>query len=155
SNFDTVLGIYTGSSVGNLTAVASDDDSGGNHTSRATFTATAGTTYRIAVDGFGGATGSISLHLSAASAGPANDNFVSARVRSGRSASDTGSNVGATKESGEPNHAGNTGGHSVWWTWTAPSSGQVAVDTIGSNFDTLLGIYTGSSVGGLSTVASD
>src|SRR5205085_956184 len=95
SNFDTTLGVYTGSAVTGLTTVASDNDSGGNDTSRLTFTATAGTTYRIAVDGFGGATGNITLHL--ATLGPANDNFASASSLSGGSATASGSNVGATK----------------------------------------------------------
>ncbi|MCY2986352.1 MAG: pre-peptidase C-terminal domain-containing protein, partial [Planctomycetota bacterium] len=72
---------------------------------------------------------------------------------SGASVTITGTNVGATKESGEPNHAGNSGGKSVWWTWTAPSTGSVQIDTIGSNFDTILGVYTGSSVSSLTAVS--
>jgi hypothetical protein len=67
----------------------------------------------------------------------------------------TGSNVGATKESNEPRHAGNRGGKSVWWTWTAPVAGSVTIDTLGSSFDTLLAIYTGSSVGSLTKVAAN
>ena len=46
------MGVYTGSSVSSLTTVASDDDSGGNYTSKVTFNAVAGTTYQIAVDGY-------------------------------------------------------------------------------------------------------
>jgi hypothetical protein len=67
----------------------------------------------------------------------------------------TGTNVRATKESGEPNHAGNIGGASVWYQWTAPASGSVTFDTIGSTFDTVLAAYTGSSVGALTSVASN
>ena len=33
-----------------------------------------------------------------------------------------GSNQNASKEVGEPNHAGDAGGKSVWWSWTAPSA---------------------------------
>ena len=33
------------------------------------------------------------------------------------------SNCRAHKEPGEPDHAGNPGGRSVWWQWTAPASG--------------------------------
>ena len=66
-----------------------------------------------------------------------------------------GSNVGASKEIGEPNHAGNRGGHSVWWTWTAPASGTFTFDTRGSDFDTLLAVYTGNSVSRLNRVASN
>ena len=67
----------------------------------------------------------------------------------------TGTNAGATKEAGEPNHAGNSGGASVWYQWQAPSTGFVTFSTAGSNFDTLLGGYTGGSVGALTPVASN
>ncbi|HEY3760272.1 MAG TPA: immunoglobulin domain-containing protein [Verrucomicrobiae bacterium] len=64
SSFDTLLAVYTGSSVSNLTSIAADDDSGGFLTSQASFNAIAGTTYHIAVDGLAGATGNIVLSLS-------------------------------------------------------------------------------------------
>lgn len=67
----------------------------------------------------------------------------------------TGSNIGASRETGEPTHAGSVSGHSVWWQWTAPYDGRVEAITRGSNFDTALGVYTGSAVGVLSTVASN
>lgn len=87
---------------------------------------------------------------------PGNDNFANAIVISGGSyASPLINNAGATKETGEPNHAFNSGGGSAWWSWTAPKTGTVTIDTIGSNFDTTLGIYTGTAVSGLSMVASD
>jgi hypothetical protein len=86
---------------------------------------------------------------------PANDNFAAASTLNGSSASTTGTNVNATKETGEPNHGGNTGGKSIWWKWTAPSSGNVVIDTDGSNFDTLLGVYTGSAVNALTLIAGD
>jgi hypothetical protein len=84
-----------------------------------------------------------------------NNNFANATVITGTTATVTGSNTGASKESGEPNHAGNAGGKSVWWTWTATASGTVTIDTLGSNFDTLLGIYTGTSVSGLTLVKAN
>jgi hypothetical protein len=65
------------------------------------------------------------------------------------------SNTNATKELSEPNHAGNAGSASVWCSWTAPSNGDLVIDTDGSSFDTLLAIYTGSAVGALSLVASN
>ena len=61
----------------------------------------------------------------------------------------------ATKETGEPNHAGNAGGKSAWFEWAAPASGSVSIDTHGSSFDTLLAIYTGGSLTTLSTIASN
>lgn len=155
SNFDTLLGIYTGSSLIGLTEVASDDNSGGSGTSRAVFTAVEGTTYHIAVDGYLGNIGSIHLDVGTPLPPPANDLFADALSLASGPASTTGSNAGAFKEGGEPNHAGNVGGASVWWTWTAPSTGSWRVSTTGSNFDTTLGIYTGSAVGALTAVASD
>ena len=64
SSFDTVLAAYTGNSVGGLTLVQNNDDFGGNLTSQVSFAATSGTVYQIAVDGFGGASGTTSLSLS-------------------------------------------------------------------------------------------
>jgi len=42
--------------------MASDDDSGGNHASRAIFSVTSNTTYKIAVDGYDGALGTVVLN---------------------------------------------------------------------------------------------
>ena len=52
-------------------------------------------------------------------------------------------------------HAGNPGGKSIWWRWTAPASTLVELSTGGSSFNTLLGVYTGSSVSSLTRIASD
>jgi hypothetical protein len=64
-------------------------------------------------------------------------------------------NVGATKEAGEPLHAGNPGGSSVWFRWTAPVAGPVVFDTLGSTIDTALAVYVGSRVDELTLVLSD
>jgi len=152
TSFDTLLGVYTGSTVGALTLVASNDDTGTNRYSAVSFAATAGTIYRIAVDGYDGDSGSVVVRWSLTLG---NDNFASAQVISGSAGSVTGSNVGATNEAGEPGHAGNPGGKSIWYYWTAPGNGPVAMDTVGSSFDTLLGVYTGSAVGALTVIASN
>ena len=69
----------------------------------------------------------------------------------------TGSNSGATGEAGEPNHAGvSLPLNSVWYRFTAASSGSVKLDTCGgTNFDTTLAAYTGSSVNALTQVAAN
>jgi hypothetical protein len=84
---------------------------------------------------------------------PANDAFAAAQAVSTGAA--TGTTDGATKEPGEPNHAGNSGGHSVWFRGTAPTTGFVTFTTQGSAFDTLLAVYTGSSVNQLTLVGSN
>src|SRR6185503_6704885 len=97
----------------------------------------------------------LSLGVLLFAAAPSNDNFASRIVLTGNTVSTTGTTVGATKEAGEPNHAGNSGGHSIWWSWTAPATGDVTIDTTGSSFDTLLAVYTGSSVSALTLVKGD
>jgi len=62
-------------------------------------------------------------------------------------------NTNASKETGEPNHAGNTGGRSIWWTWTAPLSGPATFRTTG-NFRHALAVYTGNAVNSLSAVTN-
>jgi hypothetical protein len=85
---------------------------------------------------------------------PVNDNFSNAIVLPTAGITNTVNTLYATKEPGEPNHAGNAGGHSLWWTWTAPSLGTVTIGTGGSAFTTLLGVYTGSSVSALTVVTN-
>jgi hypothetical protein len=157
SYFDTVLAVYAGSAVTALTPVASNNDAGTSCSfnqvaSAVTFPVTAGTTYRIAVDGFGGETGSFTLSFPP---GPLNDAFASAPTLTGSFANVTATTAGASKEAGEPNHAGNAGGHSVWYGWTAPTSGRYVLDTCSATFDTLLAVYTGSVVGALTAVGAN
>jgi len=84
-----------------------------------------------------------------------NDNFSSAQTISGATGSVQYRNWCAGKEPGEPNHAGNMGGASNWFRWSSPFTGKVIFRTLGSKFDTLLGVYTGQSVGSLTTIASN
>ena len=84
---------------------------------------------------------------------PGNDNFTNASTITTGSGTTSGSNVRATKETGEPNHTGYAGGSSIWYQWTAPATGPVTFNTTGSSFTTLLGVYTGTSVSALTSVA--
>ena len=97
----------------------------------------------------------LTQQVTASSTAPANDLFENRTALSGTSVTATGTNVKATRQAGEPRHAGNAGGRSVWWTWTAPASGTVTIDTLGSKFDTLLAVYTGTTVSALTPVASN
>jgi hypothetical protein len=63
-----LLAVYTGSALNGLTTVASDNDSGGNRTSRVAFNATSNVRYRIAVDGSGTEEGVVRLAWSGPSA---------------------------------------------------------------------------------------
>ena len=55
------------------------------------------------------------------------------------------STFGATKEQGEPNHCDVVGGASRWITYVAPEDGVVRITTEGSEFDTVLGVYSGGA----------
>ena len=80
---------------------------------------------------------------------PANDNFANAQVIAGCSGSVDGSNFNSTKEAGEPTHVAGAGSRSVWYQWQAPSTGSVTITTAGSTYDTVLAVYTGTSVNAL------
>jgi hypothetical protein len=151
SNFDTYLSVFTGSALANLTLIGADDDGGGNLASLVSLNATAGTTYRIAVDGYSSNTGAIQLNI--APPRPANDDFANRIALTGARATTTGSNSGATGEVGEPAQSGAT--NSVWWTWTAPTTGSYTFDTRGSRFDTWLSLFTGTNLPSLTLVAAD
>jgi hypothetical protein len=145
SDFDTLLAAYTGASVSALSPIAGNDDVCGFQSS-ISFAAEEGETYRIAVDGRNGATGLFTLQLRLA---PPNDNFADAVPLSGEEGSVDGTNDGASLEASEP---GDVSG-SVWYRWTAPSTGPAAFKTCGSPFDTAIVVYTGSALASLTFVS--
>ncbi len=265
SDFETLLGVYTGTALRALKAVAADEDSGGYLTSLVTFNVKAGTDYQIVVDGFQGAFGRVVLGLPAGTGyrvlnptsgdsvpvitrGPASQvvgpnatvvlsvlassatrmtyqwSFEGAPITGatgsalvishvqpgsvgvydvlvanaagsaqsepanlqiglnpgglvhstepvfvdssnpvspaklayvlvpedlggdtrGFSVAQTFSTVGAAREPGEPDPCGQVGGASQWFVYTAPASGKMEINTEGSSFDTMLGVYEGS-----------
>jgi putative transposon-encoded protein len=161
SDFATALAVYTGGAVNALTEVASNSHSYYcSPKSEVVFRATAGTAYNIAVGGvvfFEGGLQTGNVVLTWTFAGPRNDPFHSAWPISGGFSGVDGSNYGATREPGEPYHAGHSEGASVWYRWTAPDNGDVSFSTCGpdTNFDTMLAVYTGGPVNALTEVASN
>ncbi|MFZ0061072.1 MAG: Ig-like domain-containing protein, partial [Pyrinomonadaceae bacterium] len=108
-----------------------------------------------ATDNNGDNTVSSPINITVAGGTGNNDNFANAQPLSGQSGSVLGSNISATKESGEPNHHENLGGASVWYTWQAPTTGTVVIATTGSSYDTLLAVYIGNSLNNLAFVTSN
>ncbi|HWN94434.1 MAG TPA: immunoglobulin domain-containing protein [Methylomirabilota bacterium] len=254
SGFDTVLAVYTGSSIPDLVEARSDDDAGGFLTSEVSFHAQPQTPYHIVVDGFGGASGRFMLAWNVEltpdrlptfavepndqTVGPGSDvefivaplgnytwqwffngqlltnetsstllvrnasadnvgtyvcraadggrtgatrarleinyndlgivdssaitteKFFDTRLRTAQSQIKTTgprpktvahgfsgtqifSTLGSTKEPGEPNHCGVAGGASEWFAFQADTNGTIYISTDGSNFDTVLAVYTG------------
>ena len=84
-----------------------------------------------------------------------NDSFATAIGLTGTVGTVTGGNNGASKEAGEPAVAANAGGASVWYRFRAPATGTLRLSTEGSTFNTLLGVYRGTSVAALHEVASN
>jgi hypothetical protein len=159
SDFDTVLAVYTGTALSALTPIASNDDSNddncGDDQSYLTFTATAGVSYSIAVDGFEADEGDVVLNWGTPPVLPANDMFANATPITGGTGRVSGDNSLATTQAGEPMHAGEPDGHSVWFRYTATKAGVVTFDTCNSNFDTVLAVYTGTSLTALTPVVAN
>jgi hypothetical protein len=159
-DFDTLLAVYTGASVGALTPIAENDDAEPDGSSRVVFTASAGTTYRIAVDGAGGGEAYIDYGVTLrwnSGPPPPNNDFVNAESLTGHGGLLRAWSTGASKEPGEPNHAGAPGGASVWYRWTAPTTGSASFGLTETEWDPLfgdavLGVYTGASVSTLTPV---
>jgi hypothetical protein len=110
-----------------------------------------------AVDVQSNVSATANLQLTFVSPNPVNDLFNNASpiTLTNNGSVVTAITTNATKEFGEPQILGNPGGHSVWWSFTPTADGVVELNTSGSTFDTLLGVYTGASVANLTTVAQN
>ena len=159
SSYDTVLTVYqtascpsgSGSEVG-----CSDDDlvggpcaAAGNRTSYLSLAVTAGLPYYIRVSGFNGASGNYVLHV-----GPGNDDCSEAQpVSIGSYPFD---NTLATTDGPVLNTCSNGGADTqvngdLWYSFVAPASGTLTVDTCGSTFDTKMAMYANLPCSGRST----
>jgi len=151
SAFDTLLAVYRGTNHADLTSVATGNNDGDRWTSRLSFTATSNTVYQIVIAGLANAPGAVALHVNPGR----NDAFSERTPLEGSTGSIAGLNTSASRESGEPSHANLPGTNSVWFSWQSPTNGPVQFDTVGSNFDTVLAIYTGTRLNELTPVAAD
>lgn len=86
---------------------------------------------------------------------PANDHLHNALILEGDSGQISADTSAATRQFGEPFHAGNAGGGSVWYRIDPTVDGELDIATRKARFDTLLGIYTGNKISELTTVASN
>jgi hypothetical protein len=143
SDYDTRLCVYYGSR-GALNEVASNDDTGTLFAALAV-NLQAGTTYWFMV-----ATnqpGASNLHLTLQQADPlptvANDEFDAATPIDGTPFSDTLDASTATAAADDPTDCYGSHG-SVWYAFTPSVSGTATISTAGSDYDTALGVYTGS-----------
>ena len=89
--------------------------------------------------------------------------FSSPLVISGDWGKTNSDNTTGSPEIGDPLIAGSTANHVVWFQWTPTNSGPVTFDTMGSvdntnfiyNLDTVMAVFTGTSLSGLNQVAAN
>ncbi|MBI3785151.1 MAG: hypothetical protein HY270_17305 [Deltaproteobacteria bacterium] len=132
STFDTLL--YVRDAACNGVELACNDDitQGTFQASRVSISLTAGQSIVIVVDGFGSKSGRYRLRISGGSC-PQDD------LGSGLRIGVSGSTVGQANNSGGASCGeGGTNAPEATFRWTAPASGTYVIDTVGSNFDTIL-----------------
>jgi uncharacterized repeat protein (TIGR01451 family) len=153
-----IIQVVTGSALGALTPVVGgcslDINSFlGVNGAAATVKVSAGVTYHIMLSDYNGTGASGVLHA-AATAAPANDDFVNAVNVTTAPFTNSQTSTGATAEVGEPvpactaQQAAST--HSVWYKYTPGSSGSAVFNTNGSSTDSIIQTVTG----GLGTFAA-
>lgn len=106
-------------------------------------------------DAAGNQSSPVTLSITYRPLNPPNDFFVNAIALTGAAGTNSVSTLQATKEVNEPVHAGNAGGKSAWWTYQPATDGLLVLSTTNSSFDTLLALYTGSSLNALKLIADN
>src|SRR5262249_26152740 len=90
---------------------------------------------------------------------PANNNFANRIILTGSNLTLQATNVGATREPGEPDHYSKSSSHSIWFTWTAPFSGGAVVRAAKTgfyvDFDPVVAVYTGDNLTNLTKQAAN
>ncbi|WCJ60043.1 Ig-like domain-containing protein [Fontisphaera persica] len=78
---------------------------------------------------------------------PPNDLFTNRVPLSGFAWTISGNNTSAVegRETGEPNGYAGTIIRTMWYEWTAPTNGLFRMDTFGSSFNTILGVFTNAT----------
>ncbi|MCX8155485.1 MAG: Ig-like domain-containing protein, partial [Verrucomicrobiae bacterium] len=78
---------------------------------------------------------------------PPNDNFTNRITLIGHAWTTSGNNSNATEllQDGEPTGYAGTIRYTVWYEWVAPTNGLFRMDTFGSSFRTILGVFTNAT----------
>jgi hypothetical protein len=152
SDFDTVMQVYSGT-CGALSPEGCNDDNGpacGTNQASVHFLASAGAHYFILVGGFAGAAGN--LKATAAVLTPANDQCAGAIAMA--EGTPYGVNTVNASSTGDPKPVCQPGfGNGVWYSFTPTLSGVLQLSTCGSDFDTVIQVYTGATCGALTPLA--
>jgi hypothetical protein len=134
SAMPTDVEVFTGSAVGHLRAIATDDA-----ISKADFRISQGTSYSVRVTSYSSA--AFGMKWSASSP-PVNDAPSGALAISGSAGSLVTDATAATAQTTDPSIDTVKVPATVWYRWTAPATGWYDFDTSGSRVSTALGVYT-------------
>lgn len=156
SDADTFLEVFTGNSLGSLTLIDSDHNSGPGGSSLVTINSNGDVDYKIRVSSPTGSQGNFNLNINIIPGGspPANDNWANAELMTGFSDTVSGTTVGATGQCAEPDWGfGSYGTNSVWYKWVPPRTGRVRIDLEGSGPDGVsVFVARGTTLAGLQEV---
>jgi len=169
ADFRKFLSIYVGSTLQDLTLI--EGDATAVQEPRREVLVTAGSTYQIAVGKFSsfnesGMTYTMAVNLTSNHAvsrlnvvgqgSVANDAFSGRVTLAGSNVSAIGYNWSATREAGEPP---SSGFNTLWWSWTAPTTGYTLFSLAGSDLETdyagkSLAVFSGNGVESLQLLRS-
>lgn len=146
SDYDTLLSIWQGNHHP-LTEIDCNDDNGSQIQSHLNLSLKKDTTYYINISGFRGANGNLTLNAKFVNS-LLNDNLADA-IEITSDANFSYSNAQNTKEAiNESNEqvsrCGSDSQGSVWYQYTATDNQLVVFDTVSSDYNTILSVWTGS-----------
>jgi Ca2+-binding RTX toxin-like protein len=95
----------------------------------------------------------LALLPAGALAAPANDNFAARTTIPSLPYEDSQNTADATNEPSEPASPCGRVDKTVWYQFTPPTDVVLRADTLGSDYDTILGVWSGSDVASLAPVA--
>jgi hypothetical protein len=145
SDFDTILEVYSGNCDGLVPVTTGfghyDQPPCDQGRATAIFAASSNTTYYVLVGGFNGITGNLSI--SASLPPPTNSLFSGAIPLLPNRAAVVNTTSGISTNQLRPD-CGTNVTKGVWFTFVAPTDTEVTLDTCGSDFSTVLEVYTGN-----------
>ena len=145
STFDTKLGVFEGS-CDNLVCVSGDDDDSGTLQSKVEFVSTEGVDYYIYVTGFQQEAGDYTLTVECAEPDPVPENDtcdMAIAIACGEQVA--GTTAGANSADVENCDVSLNTAPAVWYVLSGTGDVlNITADTFGSDFDTKLGVFSGS-----------
>lgn len=155
STFDTVLSLYTGTTLGGLTSLGCQDSLRYGRAFKTAFAAIAGRPYYFQLGGVGTSSGDLVFNLDPALA-PPNDDFAGATAVSRIPITNRTRIFGATTQRGEPQPSCRPAtSATIWYRYTPRANTILAASTFGSATPTVLATYAGTILRTLDEVACD